>query len=218
MDDLKIVITGDNSATLNTDKHGETYHNINGAITEAKYIYAHEALNISANHISILEVGYGTGLNAMQTFFSLKQLAALVKYTGVDINPLPAQIIEKLAYYHQFGFSKGIYKKFYQDWNQWVSVSSKFHLLKFEADICSFHPQGSYDLIYFDAFSPNVQPELWSEIIFLKMYNCLKDGGKLLTYSSRGCVKQALRSVGFQVKRVKGPPGKRHILHAIKLS
>ncbi|HRW20677.1 MAG TPA: tRNA (5-methylaminomethyl-2-thiouridine)(34)-methyltransferase MnmD [Bacteroidales bacterium] len=217
MDSLKILKTQDGSATLFSKIFGESYHNINGAVAEAVHIYANAAYKTKATSINILEFGYGTGLNAMITYKLLKNENKYVNYTGVDIQPLSSKLLIEIGYKKLLGLSTKEYSSFTESWNETLTITDNFLLTKIRCDILNFDTSNRFDLVFYDAFSHDIQPELWTKDLFDKVFSMLNDGARLFTYSSKGLVKRNLRDAGFFVKRLAGPPGKRHIIEAQKV-
>lgn len=210
--------TGDKFDTLFSERYKTSYHSLNGAFTEAQHIYVKNGfLKCTKQDVKILEVGYGTGLNAMATYKETKNHDKNVIYHAVELFPLTCKKYDELNYQKLLGFNNYEMNAFCNDWETELFVTDEFALLKMKIDINDFIPKTNYDIIYYDAFSSDVQAEMWTEEIFEKIYNCLNNGGRLLTYSASGVVKRALRAVGFVVKRLEGPPGKRHIVEASKI-
>lgn len=211
------LVTSDGSHTLFHPLLNEHYHSIHGAITESAHVYIQHGLHFfKTDEIKIFEVGFGTGLNAFLTFCETEKSDLKVQYTSIEKFILPESIYTKLNYHEILGYETEWLKFHTTEWNSWQSISSKFQLKKLEADWVSYIPDTTYNLIYFDAFAPEKQTEMWTEEIFEKLYNMLQPGGILVTYSAKGIIKQGLRSAGFEVKRLPGPPGKRHMIRAIK--
>ncbi len=170
--------------------------------------------------LRILEIGFGTGLNALMTLLEIEQLGIITYYTAIEAFPLEEHSWISLNYPHLFGpvDYSGIFGKLHlAAWNKPEEVSPRFRIHKVHSSLesYSFSP-GEFDLVYFDAFSPDAQPELWTEQTFHKLGNAMKPGGILVTYSVKGTVVRAIRSAGFTTEKIGGPPGKRHILRAIK--
>ncbi|NOU48779.1 MAG: tRNA (5-methylaminomethyl-2-thiouridine)(34)-methyltransferase MnmD [Bacteroidales bacterium] len=218
----EISRTEDGSDSLFNASLNEFYHSKYGAVTESEHVFIKSGLYEIINDnspVHILEIGFGTALNAMLTLKEINK-RQLVFYTAIELFPVDMEIAQKLNYcdagdmkfYHE-----DFLKMHQSEWEKEIDISQNFKLKKRNIDLLTFQPEANcYDLIYFDAFSPNVQPELWTAAVFQKLFNSLKDNGILVTYCAKGIVKQALRQVGFVVKRLPGPPGKRHILQAIK--
>jgi len=225
MNGIKPVIekTEDGSDSLYQPVLHELYHSKFGAIAESEHVFIQTGLlqlMSEKRSIQILEIGFGTGLNAILTLMETGNVP-VINYTAIELYPIDLHLVEALNYCDSGELKpfKELYLSLHQaEWGKTIQLTEHFNLLKINVDLLSFHPsEKTYDLIYFDAFSPNVQPELWSEEIFSKLYKSLKYNGILVTYCSKGIVKQELRSVGFEVKRLAGPHGKRHILRARKL-
>jgi len=213
---LKKIITADQSPTLYLSELDEHFHSINGALQESLHIFINAGLKqIKKNNINILEIGFGTGLNAVLTYDEATLSKQKILYETIEKYPLPINIIEDLLAdnFPEKNIAIQIHKA---KWGKKVKISDNFHLKKVKTDLKNFIPNNYYNLIYFDAFAPDKQPDLWTEDIFVKLYNATKKNGILVTYSVKGTVKQALRNAGYFVKRLPGPAGKRHMLQAIK--
>ncbi len=213
----EIKITSDGSTTFYLPELNEHFHSTHGAIQEAYHVYIKNGLQqITLNEISILEIGFGTGLNC---FITLLETDKTIDYTGVEAYPITREEVTKVNYVSQLNATK--HQKEFDEihnvsWEEKHAITNKFHLTKRKQFFKDINDQNKFDLIYFDAFGPDIQPELWSEIIFKKMYKALKPNGILVTYAAKGDVKRNLKSVGFSLKRLPGPPGKWHMLKATK--
>lgn len=221
MKDISVYRTKDESDTLYVADLDETYHSRNGAVEESKHVFLkmgllEMALNKPA--ISILEIGFGTGLNAILTLMEAEQHQLQVDYNGLEAYPLPFNLVQQLNYANLLpANAHTLFTQMHQcEWNQTNELTNKFSLTKIATRLEAFEPVRKYDLIYFDAFAPDKQPELWTMEQFTKLYLCLNNGGILVTYSSKGEVKRTLKQIGFEVQRLPGPPFKRHMLRAIK--
>ncbi len=216
----EIISTDDGSCTLRNEHFGETYHSINGAVAESMHIFINLGLRSFCNHnISILEIGYGTGLNAMLSFIENQSLGNTIFYHGIEKFPIDKETFLPFISHTPYIFSKlddDTAIKFCEDWNYEIEISPTFHLLKQNIDFESFSPARKYDIIYFDAFSPDTQPEMWTLENLQKIINNLVDDGIFVTYCCKGILKQNLRSLGMNVKRMQGPKGKRHVIRATK--
>jgi len=216
---LEIKQTNDGSATLFNPELNEHYHSTFGAYNESMHIFIKNGLLSSLNNnIGILEIGFGTGLNAILTYEIALQKNLTIKYTGLELFPLNIEIISLLNYEKLIKPSNiAAFHKMHQlEWNIKTILNNQFHFEKINADLNQYAFTDSYDLIYFDAFGPDVQPEMWSGTIFKKLFATLNSKGTLVTYSAKGLVKENLREAGFTVTRLQGPLGKRHIIRAIK--
>lgn len=222
----KIVATADGSSTIQLVDWNEQYHSMHGAIQEARHVFLKTGLdhwcneNASKKDICILEIGFGTGLNALLTAMHVDKNDLTIHYKGVEAYPVAPEEIAQLNYISQL--DQHDYATFFQQmhdcpWNEKSVLSSHFQLYKLKERFENLQEEENiHDLIYFDAFGAQVQPELWDAIIFKKMYEALKVGGVLVTYSAKGSVRRAMQEVGFTVERLPGPPGKREMLRAVK--
>lgn len=222
-----VFITADGSSSVKLQEWNEQYHSKYGAIQEANHVYLQSGLvyfldNFEVrNELLILEIGFGTGLNALLTALYAENKDLLINYVGLEAYPVDKEIWEKLNYPDLIKENRAqkVFENIHQtSWNERIEISSNFHLQKKKQRFEDFKEVDRYDLIYFDAFGPQVQPELWSESIFEAMFKSLRNKGILLTYSVKGSVKRNLRAVGFTIEKIPGPPGKREILRAIKNS
>lgn len=215
----EIIITSDGSHTLYVADIDEHYHSINGALQESLHIFIKNGFETStAKHVNILEIGFGTGLNALLTAISAEKNKREVFYTAIEKYPLPQTITDILNYETLVtGAQHGILRQIHQvSWNCNHSITQHFTIRKIKADATKNIPEGKYHVIYFDAFAPNKQPEMWTKEIFEKIFLFTLKSGILVTYSAKGEVKRNLTSCGFNVAVLPGPPGKRHIIRAIK--
>ena len=208
--------TADGSSTLFVPDLNESYHSVNGAITESRHIFLDaglHALNIPAESINVLEIGFGTGLNAFLTALESEKINTIIYYTGIELFPLSSDIVNQL----NFNDEKGVFYKIHEtSWEVYNKISDCFFLRKIEVDFTHFQPDEKYDLIYFDAFSPKVQPELWTESLFRKLFETMNVGGIITTYCAKGQVRRNMQQAGFRVERLPGPPGKREMLRGEK--
>lgn len=216
----KIISTEDGSSTIYVPSLNEHYHSTHGAIQESMHVFIENGLKYfgAVSPLNILEIGFGTGLNALLTFKEGKSAQQTINFTSIEKYPINLDEIEKLNYPSRLGPDVAdAFKKIHTaSWNVWAAVESQFNLRKVEVDLKKFIPDALYNLIYFDAFGPEVQPKLWTEENFKKLFDCLLPDGILVTYSAKGVVKQNMRAAGFVVKRLPGPPGKWHMLRGLK--
>lgn len=214
-----LVPTKDNSFTLYVPELNEHYHSINGAITESEHIYINAGLdfwikNHQAKNVNILEYGLGTGLNAYLSILYSDENHLKINYTSLEKYPLTKNEWKSMNYSQGDDYFSIIHKA---EWRRMVNITNDFNLKKINIDFREFRNIEDIDIIFFDAFNPDIQPQLWTENIFSQCFNSLRKGGILLTYSVKGTVKRALKEVGFNITKIEGPPGKREILRAYKL-
>lgn len=221
----EIIKTGDGSATIFIPEWNEHYHSKHGALQEAYHVFIRSGLDFyrsrfpAAGEISILEIGFGTGLNALITLLETHADKTKLCYTGIEAYPVSNEELKELDYAALFSQAEAqtFFERMHQAaWEKPVEIAPGFELLKQQLFFSEIADVASYDLIYFDAFGPRVQPELWTEEIFAGMYAALKKEGVLVTYSAKGSVRRAMEAVGFRVERLPGPPGKREMLRAVK--
>lgn len=221
MEDKKIIqLTEDGSHTLFVPSLDEHYHSVNGAIQESAHVFINAGLKaIRKEEIRLLEIGFGTGLNALLSLqytdvFSPKKII----YHTLERYPLSRDITEILNYGERIGpMGKEWFRKIHSaDWERPVNITDHFILHKIEGDSngCSLPPD--IDLIYFDAFAPDKQPEMWEPAIFEKLYGIASPGALIVTYCAKGEVRRRMQNAGFKMERLPGPPGKRHILRGKK--
>jgi tRNA U34 5-methylaminomethyl-2-thiouridine-forming methyltransferase MnmC len=216
--------TGDGSITIHLPDWNEQYHSKHGAIAEANHVFIQAGLQHvistqSPSKISILEIGFGTGLNAFLTYIFSEKKSLEINYTGVEAYPVDISEIIKLNYSESLSEDKDKFLALHHvTWEETHNISRKFVITKQKKFFDKIEDSSLYTLIYFDAFGARVQPELWTEAIFAKMYNALLPNGVLVTYSAKGSVRRAMQAVGFTVERLPGPPGKREMLRACKVS
>ena len=220
----EIIKTADGSSTIFLPEWNEHYHSKHGAVQEALHVFIKTGLRhftekYSPQQVSILEIGFGTGLNALITLLEAKQMNVAVEYTGIEAYPVSAGELQALDYPKSFPEETALeaFQEIHKAaWEKKVAILPFFELQKKQMFFKDIKAEDEYHLIYFDAFGPRVQPELWTEEVFRKMYSALKIGGVLVTYSAKGSVRRAMQTVGFVVERLPGPPGKREMLRATK--
>ncbi|MFA9187811.1 tRNA (5-methylaminomethyl-2-thiouridine)(34)-methyltransferase MnmD [Flavobacterium sp. FBOR7N2.3] len=216
----EIIQTQDGSTTIHLEEWNESYHSKHGAIQEAKHVFIKNGLSLFKNKsISILEIGFGTGLNAFISFLEAPSFEQNIYYVGVEAYPVAPEEILSMNYVNELNaqLQLEIFEKMHKsNWNEKVALSDSFLLTKRQQFFQDIDDVNQFDLIYFDAFGYRVQPELWSTEIFKKMYDALKENGVLVTYAARGVVKRSMIEVGFRVEKLEGPPGKREMFRAFK--
>lgn len=211
-----IIKTSDGSYTLFNNNFKEHYHSVSGALTESKHIFVNYGLfNVTKDKIKITEFGYGTGLNAALTLIYGNKKK--ITYTGYELFPPKDEMLKK--FYDNFDerIKKAAELLREAPWDNKTFINKNFTLFKIKTDFTNTDHLTGIDMVYFDAFSPDSHPEAWDFKVLKKIYNSLNPGGILLTYSSKGSVKKALRDCGFHIERLKGPPGKRHVIRAKKI-
>ena len=218
------ITTGDGSITIYLPDWDEQYHSKHGAIAEANHVFIQtglehllNTLQLQLEEISILEIGFGTGLNAFLTLLESEKKHISINYTGVEAYPIDEKELEGLNYPKLLEVSEKDFKKLHSiAWETKSEITTHFQLTKRNQFFSEIIDKECFHLIYFDAFGAKVQPELWTVEIFKKMYNALKENGVLVTYSAKGSVRRNMEAVGFTVERLPGPPGKREMLRASK--
>lgn len=222
MTDNQLIITEDGSHSLFSNKHGVSYHSKFGAIQETQHVFIDAGfyfrLPTSTSSLSILGIGFGTGLNAFMTFLESKKHDININYIGVEAYPLSMETISEFNFSTILKEDQEDFQKIHElAWEEPHDLSPSFSLTKVKMMIEDIDFKDQFDLIYFDAFGPGSQPELWEEPILQKMYDALKTDGVLTTYCAKGTVKRGLKKVGFTIESLPGPPGKREMTRAIKL-
>ncbi|MDD2285041.1 MAG: tRNA (5-methylaminomethyl-2-thiouridine)(34)-methyltransferase MnmD [Paludibacter sp.] len=214
-----LILTEDGSHSLRHNELNETYHSIHGAIQESVHIFIESGLKKQTkDHLHVLEIGLGTGLNAFLTLIETSSTFQKTHYTAIELYPLSVASACLLNYPDILAPDKK--DTFYQlhtaPWQNHIQLTPQFELYKIREDFSSMTLSGQFDLVYFDAFSPEKQPEMWTEDRFRMIYNCCNPGAILTTYCAKGNVRRALQAAGFSVERIPGPPGKREMLRALK--
>lgn len=221
----KVVTTEDKSSTVYIPELGECYHSSHGAVRESDHIFIENGLKYvydrSDKEINILEFGFGTGLNAyLSLIFSVRN-GIPVFYHTIEKFPLSEKEWKALNYPALIDCEDvDNFSKLHETpWDSRQTICHRFSIFKQKEDFRRINPEyGKYDCIYFDAFSPNAQPELWTEEVFSLCNKALKHNGILVSYCVKGKVKAILRNSGFKVYRLPGPPGKREMLRAQKIA
>lgn len=215
------MITGDGSHTIYLPEIDEHYHSVHGAVQESRHIYIEQGLlQLDKNEISILEIGFGTGLNAFLTFGYSRLRKLQINYTSIEKYPLAEKEYSQLNYpalvFPEF---EAVFRKIQSaEWDVWCEPEAGFRIKKIHSDLLSiaFNPEEKYDLIYYDAFAPGKQPEMWSDLVLNKVASTLKQNGLLLTYCAKGVVRRSLAEAGLAMERIPGPKGKKEILRGKK--
>lgn len=222
---MTLFLTQDGSHSVYSEQLGVSYHSKHGAIQETQHVFINAGLNCilqqSPSEINILEIGFGTGLNAFMTFLESERqpILATINYCTIEAYPLSMEQVFELNYVEQLdaGHYEDIFLKMHSsDWSDIHPFSKKFNFQKLLMNFGDINFHNLMDLIYFDAFAPDIQPELWEEDLMAKMFNALKLNGVVTTYCAKGVVKRTLKTVGFYIESLPGPSGKREMTRAIK--
>ena len=217
----EILITSDGSTTIHLTDWDESYHSKHGAIQEAYHVFIKNGLSLfNGKSVSILEIGFGTGLNTFITYLESKKVNQTIEYVGVEAYPVQVEEALQMNYVSELNASDEIdvFNKMHEsNWEEKQLISDDFSLTKRKQFFQDISDVDCFDLIYFDAFGFRVQPELWTLEIFQRMYKALKTNGALVTYACRGSIKRAMLECGFKVEKLPGAPGKREMLRATKL-
>ncbi len=223
MENIILKTTADGSHTLFVPELNEHYHSTNGALQESQLVFIENGLHYlpeCLKEINVLEVGFGTGLNALLTVLEAKKQKQKINYVAIEPRPVDPVLAASLNYASVIGGTEaaGYFKKLHASaWSHPEFLSDYFILSKIEARLEDISlKDNQFHLVYFDAFGPDVQPELWTQEIFTILFNCLKPEGVLVTYSCKGTVKRALMAAGFTIEKLPGPAGKREVLRAMK--
>ncbi len=214
-----LLITEDGSHTLYQPNIDESYHSTHGAIQESEFIFIDKALNHSLkSEVRILEIGFGTGLNALLTYVNAVENKKVIHFTTLELFPIDKDLVTQLNFCK---FELSHYQTVFEvmhamEWEVEQRLSPTFTMRKIKSDFCKTNLEGNFDIVYFDAFSPEKQPEMWTLEQFKKIYASCNAGAILTTYCAKGYVRRNLINAGFKVERLPGPPGKREILKATK--
>jgi tRNA U34 5-methylaminomethyl-2-thiouridine-forming methyltransferase MnmC len=220
-----LIVTKDGSHSVAIPEWQAFYHSVHGAISESLHVYIEagwrywRTQHTAASQYVIFEMGFGTGLNALLTLIEAEQIQQKIMYETVEAFPLEMAIIQQLNYcdtLHRPDL-KPVFELLHQcEWNKDIAITDNFIVRKVHTSLSNFSTGQPVDIIYYDAFAPAAQPELWTEPVFQQLYSLLAPGGILVTYCSKGIVRRALQAVGFSVENIPGPPGKREMIRAIR--
>ncbi len=219
---IEFEITEDGSHTLFVPELNEHYHSTHGAIQESMHVFIDAGLrHCVKSEIKVLEIGFGTGLNAFLTLLEAERTGRKIDYTTLEFYPLSIIDAEKLNYVELTDSTKkDVFRELHKvEWGKWSQLTLYFSLLKMKFDFSKpsdFDTENKFDVIFFDAFAPEKQPEMWAQEIFDKIYSISSENSILTTYCAKGSVRRMLQTAGFVVERLPGPPGKREILRARK--
>lgn len=221
MTDLEVQRTDDGTATLYVKSLDEHYHSVKGALTEAEHIYRdcalrHHTTRTGMQPIRLLEIGFGTGLNAAVTAMAADATMPPIHYITLEKYPVPATVIDKLGY-GSIVDPQLLSAIHTAPWEQPVSITPTFMIEKRQCDLLTTPLPSNIDVVYFDAFAPEKQPEMWTPEVFARLYRAMRSGATLTTYCAKGTIRRMLQATGFTVERLAGPiGGKRETLRAVK--
>ena len=215
----ELLITEDGSNTLYVPEIDECYHSSHGAIQESRHIFIEAGLKqCEKSEINVLEVGFGTGLNAFLTMIQAERSGKQIQYVSLEKYPVETEKALQLNYPEELLSEKrSCFELMHlSDWNKKVQLTPFFSLEKVETDFTQYTPVDKFDIVFFDAFSPEKQPEMWTQERFGLIYKYCNDAAILTTYCAKGVVRRAMQAAGFTVERLTGPPGKREILRGVR--
>lgn len=217
----QIITTKDGSHSLLHPQLNETYHSVHGAVQESQHVFIEHGLkhwfSLTREHAAVLEIGFGTGLNALLALKFAKALGKKIDYTTVEAFPLDEEIWEQLNYAESLGMQTEFDCLHAQPWELFTSVTSNFSLLKLHTTIeLLVLKSREYDVVFYDAFAPSKQPEMWSMEIISKVVDAISMDGVFVTYCAKGQLKRDLRVLGLEVETLPGPPGKKEMVRAVK--
>lgn len=218
-----IITTEDGSHTIHIPALGTNYHSTHGAVQESLHVFIHAGLDHLLKHkhitpVRIFEMGFGTGLNALLTLEQALRQHLTVYYFAAELFPLEKNEYEQLNYAHRLSVDlQNDFLRLHQcEWEKDIAIKENFMLHKSKASLAEMQLQQGFDLVYFDAFDPNVQPELWEAPVFQKLYAAMNGNAVLVTYCSKGDVRRTLNACGFHIEKIPGPEGKREMIRATK--
>ncbi len=221
-----IILTEDSSHTIAIPERDITYHSKHGAVQESMHVFIRSGLdyfirhkpNVQYKSIQIFEMGFGTGLNALLSLQYAIEHNQKIIYQTAELLPLSTGEVLQLNYtdFAAAGLKESFYTMHTCEWDKPILIHLYFSFQKMKTALEKFETPKQFHVIYFDAFDPNTQPELWTESIFKKIFDMLYINGLLVTYCSKGIVQRAMKAAGFKIEKLKGPPGKREIVRAVK--
>lgn len=221
---IEVKQTEDGSSTLYVPELDETYHSTHGAIQESRHVFIEAGLrqlleaDSPKSPIRVFEVGFGTGLNALLSLIEVNGGNISVEYQSIELYPLQDIVVRQLNYPNVLEDHNDYFLQLHESpWEIKVDITSQFKLLKTKQSFIEFDTPDKFDLLFFDAFGPSKQSDLWTKDILNKCHQMLCPGGILVTYSAKGQLKRDLKDIGFSVETLPGPPGKAQMTRAIKL-
>jgi len=219
----EIVITKDGSPSVYVEELREAFHSLNGSVQESLHTFVKEGLvhfynEYRPEQMHLFEMGFGTGLNALLAWQFAEKTRTLIHYTGIEAFPLEEVIYRELQFDIADESAQEKLQKLHEvSWETWHELSDYFHFKKVEKGLNAYDFDREHNIVFFDAFAPSVQPELWSEEVFQKMYDGLSTPGALITYSAAGAPRRAMQKAGFWIAELRGAAGKREMTRAMKL-
>lgn len=210
--------TGDGSFTLRSAALGEPYHSLHGAVAESMHVYIRNGLlSTGKRQLDVLEVGLGTGLNALLTALECRRAGLEVDYSALEPHPLPARMLESLGHVATVAGGNGeLHRLMDQPAGAWTARAAGFRFRWDRMRVQELDAEQSFDVVYYDAFAPAVQPGMWKLDVFQRVFRAMRPGGVLVTYCAKGDVRRTLLEAGLQAVRLPGPPGKVHMLKATR--
>lgn len=218
----EIFLTQDGSHTVVAERYGVSYHSKYGAIRESMHVFIEAGLRpylYAGGQVAVLEAGLGTGLNVFLTYLAAKSVQAAIYYEALEAFPLEPEFAAQLNYPSVLGVPEdvGVFSAIHREaWDHPVFLGPKFQFRKIKGKFEAYRGVGPFDVIYYDAFSPGAQPEVWKSEVLAYFYASLRPGGTMVTYCAKGEVKRTLKALGFEIEALPGPPGKREMVRAIK--
>lgn len=215
----ELQLTADGSHTLFIPEMDEHYHSVNGAVQESRHVFIEAGLRrVEARELTVFEIGFGTGLNAFLTLLEAEASRKMIRYHSVELYPLGSEEVHALNYGEMVcPTGRDLFEALHEaQWEVPVRITDSFELHKIKGDAHDCGLPDGIDLVYFDAFAPDKQPEMWNREMFDRLYARMKPGGILTTYCAKGAVRRMMKETGYSVERIPGPPGKREMLRAIK--
>jgi len=219
-----VIVTNDGSQSISVPELHVAYHSIHGALTESLHVFIDAGWKpivqkFPDQSIYILEMGLGTGLNAFLTLVEAEKLSTSVSYEALELFPLLPGEFSTLSYASLIDSHKqDLFEKMHlSSWEEDVMLTDHFTLTKRNCSLLDYSSSKNFHLIYFDAFAPAAQPELWTTEVFEKLFSMMLPGAVLVTYCAKGDVRRAMKQAGFEVEKLKGPPGKREMLRATRI-
>lgn len=218
--DLVTIRTADGSFTLDSPALGEHYHSLHGAVAESRHVYIQQGLRSTGKQkLDILEVGFGTGLNALLTWVECEQAGLQVNYLALEPYPLPSSL--RMASGHPAAINEPAKEQGFEAMmnlpdREWLELSDGFRFRKDSQRVQELEAELAFDLVYFDAFAPVIQPSMWSLDVFQRIHRAMRPGAILVTYCAKGDVRRTMMQAGLKPERVQGPPGKYKILHVLR--